>query len=143
LALAYGFDVGKLVRYLAPAANPIAGVAPVDFRRCRSASCAQPRDDRLTMSGRLITEFTVVEDLRRGGGPVRVTYWMYRPGQRWQRIVREGGAGEIEAASSLRLRVTDTPALTPLEMVLARDQYDFPALEEPPWRGRVAGIYPG
>ncbi|MDX6615293.1 MAG: hypothetical protein QOD60_384 [Solirubrobacterales bacterium] len=141
LAWAYGFPVGKLVRWLAPAAGVAGGLVPVDFRRCRSDSCARADDARLTTSGRLITEFTVVEDLRRTTGLVRVTYWMYRPGQPWQKVVQSGGAGEIEAASSLRLRVTDTPALVPLETVLGRDQYDFPAAEEPPWRWRVPGIY--
>ena len=142
LAWAYGFPVGKLVRALAPAPTLLAGELPVDFRRCRRTSCALPGDEPgLTASRRRVTEFTVVENRR--PGTVRVTYWLYRPGLAWQKIVRSGGPGEIAAASSLRLRVTDVPDLVPLETVLARDQYEFAAGEEPPWRGRVAGIYPG
>src|SRR5690242_2408448 len=56
LALAYGFPIGKLVRYLAPAPVTQAGELPVDFRYCRRASCAAPgRDAGLTSSGRRVT----------------------------------------------------------------------------------------
>jgi len=41
LALAYGFPLGKLVRYLAPEPGVVAGLLPVDFRRCRRPSCAR------------------------------------------------------------------------------------------------------
>jgi hypothetical protein len=143
LAYAYGFPVGKLVRALAPGAtaNPL---VPVDFRRCRRESCAHPRGDgRLTTSGRLITEFTSIEDLRRSTGAVRVTYWLYRPGQHWEKVIREGGAADIATASALRLRVMDAPALIPLETLPGRDHFDFAKTEEPPWRWRVPGIYPG
>jgi hypothetical protein len=135
LALAYGFPLGKLVRSLAPPPVVRSGALPVDFRYCRSASCAAPgHDPGLTASGRRITEFTSVDDLRRGGGPVRVTYWLYRPGQRWERIVRTAWAPEIESASSIRLNVEDDPALVPLETLPGRDHYRFPPLERPPWQ---------
>jgi hypothetical protein len=135
LALAYGLALGKLVRYLAPAPAAVAGALPVDFRYCRQASCAAPSDGSgLTASGRRVTEFVSVEDARRSGGPVRVTYWLYRPGQRWERIVREAAAAEIAAASGLRLNLDDDPALVPLETLPGRDHYPFPRIEEPPWR---------
>jgi hypothetical protein len=147
LARAYGFPLGKLVRALAPSPRAVAAadgttLAPVDFRRCRRASCAHPRDPRLTTSGRLISEFTEVEDLRRSSGAVRVTYWLYRPGRPWERVVRSGGAAEVAAASPLRLRLSDSPALIPLETLAGRDHYRFTATEEPPWRWRVASVYP-
>jgi hypothetical protein len=144
LALAYGFPLGKVVRSLAPAPTTRSGELPVDFRYCRRPSCAVPGPEPgLTASGRRVTEFTSVEDLRRSGGgvcsrricsPVRVTYWLYRPGQRWEAIIREAGTTEIEAASHLRLSLEDDPALVPLETLPGRDHYSFPALERPPWQ---------
>jgi hypothetical protein len=144
LAIAYGFPVGKLVRYLAPA--PVAALGPgaiplmpVDFRYCRRPSCAAPRpgDGGLTVAGRRVTAFTSVEDRRRTGGGVRVSYWLYRPGLGWERMVRTGGSAEIEAASRVRLRLTDDPALVPLETLAGRNHYRFAASEEPPWRWRI------
>jgi len=138
LALAYGFPLGKLVRYLAPAAPAESGELPVDFRYCRQPSCAAPGSDAgLTASRRRVTEFTVVDDERRSGGPVQITYWLYRPGLAWERIVRTAGAAEIEAASDLRLSLEDNPALVPLETLPAKDHYAFPPAEEPPWRWRL------
>lgn len=137
LALAYGFPLGKLVRSLAPgpATEP---ELPVDFRRCRSQSCAVPGEDPgLTTSGRRVTEFTSIEDLRRGGGPVRVTYWLYRPGIGWERITRSAGQAEIAAAAHLRLSLEDDPALVPLETLPGRNHYPFPPAEEPPWRWTI------
>ena len=126
LALAYGFDLGKLVRYLAPVPGADAGEMPVDFRWCRRASCAFP--------GSRPTLFTSVEDLRGSGAGVRITYWLYRPGIGWSRAVRTGGAAEIAAASHLRLDLEDDPALVPLETLAGRDFYEFPPREDPPWR---------
>ncbi len=149
LARAYGFPLGKLVRALAPAPRAAAGpggaaLLPVDFRRCRRASCAAPSGrPGLTASNRRVTVFTAVEDGRPGGGAVRVTYWLYRPGLGWERIAREAGAAEIEAAQTLRLRVDDVPALVPLETLRGRNHADFPRSEEPPWRWKVPGAYPG
>jgi hypothetical protein len=139
LALAYGFPVGKLVRSLAPVPALRGGGLPVDFRYCRQVSCALPgRESGLTSSGRRVTEFVSVEDLRQGGGPVRVTYWLYRPGLGWRRIVRTAWARQIYAASHLRLSLEDDPALVPLETLPGRDFYDFPPGEEPPWRWSIA-----
>ncbi len=138
LALAYGFPLGKLVRSLAPAPAARDGELPVDFRYCRQPSCAAPGSDPgLTASRRRVTEFTVVEDLRRSGGPVRVTYWLYRPGFAWERIVRTAGAAEIQSASHLRLSLEDTPALVPLETLPGKHHYPFSRGEEPPWRWRL------
>jgi hypothetical protein len=139
LALAYGFPIGKLLRSLAPAPRALGGELPVDFRYCRQATCAAPGSDPgLTASGRRVTEFTFVEDLRSAGGPVRITYWLYRPGQPWERIDRIAGPSEITAASSLRLSLEDDPALVPLETLPGRDHYVFPPGEEPPWRWSIA-----
>jgi hypothetical protein len=143
LALAYGFPVGKLVRHLAPAAPAALGpgggpLLPVDFRRCRIASCAAPGDrPGVTESNRRVTAFTSVENLRPGGGPVRINYWLYRPTLGWERIVRLAGAAEIAAAASIRLNVEDSPALVPLETLPGRNHYAFPRREEPPWRWLV------
>jgi hypothetical protein len=135
LALAYGYPLGKLVRHLAPTPTTALGESPVDFRYCRQASCAAPGKARgLTASGRRVTEFTSVVDARSAGGPVRVTYWLYRPGQRWERITRTAWAPEIEAASSLRLSLEDEPALVPLETLAGGDHYAFPRIERAPWQ---------
>jgi hypothetical protein len=139
LALAYGFPLGKLVRSLVPTPAVEAGVLPVDFRYCRRPSCAVPSSDPgLTSSRRRVTEFTSVEDRRRSGGGVRVTYWLYRPGAGWRRIVRTAGAEQIAAASRIRLNLEDDPALVPLETLPGRDHYLFPRGEEPPWRWSIA-----
>lgn len=144
LALAYGFPLGKLVRYLAPEPSPKAGLLPVDFRRCRRASCAASGPEPgLTASRRRVTEFTSVEDLRRSGGPVRVTYWLYRPTLGWELITRAAGPAEIEAAAGIRLNLEDDPALVPLETLPGRNHYPFPAGERPPWRWIVPNVYPG
>jgi len=143
LALAYGFPLGKLVRFLAPDPPAALGpggtpLLPVDFRRCRIASCALPGPDPgLTASLRRVTAFTSVEDRRPAGGEVEVSYWLYRPTLGWERIVRHGGPAEIASASSLRLNLEDDPALVPLELLAGRNHVEFPAAEEPPWRWRI------
>jgi hypothetical protein len=148
LALAYGFPLGKLVRHLAPTATAAAGpggapLLPVDFRYCRRASCAAPGGEAgLTASRRRVTLFTTVEDRRRSGDGVRVTFWLYRPTLGWERIVRTGGAAEIAAASRLRLNLEDDPALVPLETLAGRNHFRFPRAEEPPWRWRVPTRHP-
>ncbi len=144
LALAYGFPVGKLVRALAPRAEAVPGpggqaLLPVDFRRCRRASCAAPGPDGgLTASNRRVTVFTSVEDGRPAGGPVRVSYWLYRPTLGWERQTRTATAADIAAASSIRLNLEDDPALVPLETLPGRNHYVFPRSEEPPWRWLVS-----
>jgi hypothetical protein len=129
LALAYGFPLGKLVRYLAPEPAVEGGELPVDFRWCRRPSCGTP--------GHRPTEFTSVEDRRRSGGDVQITYWLYRPGLGWSRVVRSGGPAQIAAASSIRLNLEDDPALVPLETLPGKNYYPFPAGDEPPWRWRI------
>jgi hypothetical protein len=149
LALAYGTPMAKLVRSLAPA--PLAlpapdglDLLPVDFRYCRRPSCAVASggDRHLTAARRRTTAFTAVSD-RRGGGGLSVDYWLYRPGLGWQRLRRHAGTAELAAASSLRLRQSDDPVLVPLETLAGRNHYAFAGGEEPPWRWRVAGRYPG
>jgi hypothetical protein len=143
LALAYGFPLGKLVRYLAPEPSADRGLLPVDFRRCRRASCAAPGSEPgLTASRRRVTAFTSVEDLRRSGGPMRVTYWLYRPTLGWERITRAAGPAEIEAAAEIRLNLEDDPALVPPETLPGRNHYPFPAGKRPPWRWLIPSIYP-
>jgi hypothetical protein len=138
LALAYGFPLGKLVRYLAPDPSAEGGELPVDFRYCRRPSCAASGSDSgLTASGRRVTEFISVEDRRLAGGLVRITYWLYRPSAGWQQTVRTAGAAQIAAAHSIRLRLEDDPALVPLETLPGRDHYLFPPGEEPPWRWSI------
>jgi hypothetical protein len=143
LALAYGFPLGKLVRFLAPTPPVKGGELPVDFRYCRQPSCAGPGSDPgLTSSRRRVTEFISMEDLRRSGGPIRITYWFYRPGLGWESLVRTAGPSEIEAASSIRLNLEDDPALVPLETLPGRDHYRFPRGEDPPWRWSIRRLIP-
>jgi hypothetical protein len=146
LALAYGFPVGKLVRHLAPDLGSLAGpggLLPVDFRRCRSVSCALPGSrPGLTASGRRVTAFTSVQDARRAGGAVRITYWLYRPGRAWEALTVSAGAAEISAAAGLRLNLEDEPALIPLETLPGRNHAVFPRIERPPWRWRVPDVVP-
>jgi hypothetical protein len=122
-------------------------LVPVDFRRCRRPSCAVPRPGadgaHLTVSGRRTTAFTEVTDLRRTLGWVEVSYWLYRPGLGWERVIRRGGGAEVEAAGRTRVLESDDPALVPLETLPGRDHYEFPPAERPPWQWRVAGRYPG
>jgi hypothetical protein len=138
LALAYGFPLGKLVRYLAAAPSAVGGELPVDFRYCRRASCAGPGGEPgLTASGRRVTEFTSVLDGRSAGEPIRITYWLYRPGRPWERIHRTAGPAAVIAASRLRLSLEDDPALVPLETLAGRDHYSFPGVEQPPWQWSI------
>ena len=140
LALAYGFPLGKLVSYLVPEPATVAGELPVDFRYCRQVSCAAPGDEPgLTTSNRRVTEFTSVVDRRSAGGPVRITYWLYRPGLGWERADRTAGAADVAAASGIGLSLEDDPALVPLETLPGRDHYAFSSAERPPWQWSVSG----
>lgn len=149
---AYGWPLARLVRALAPTPLTRTGpegepLVPVDFRRCRRPSCAVPlpgaAGTHLTVSGRRTTAFTEVRDNRARDGTVTVSYWLYRPGLPWERIVRRASRGDIEAAGDVEVLVSDDPALVPLETLPGRNHYDFPATEEPPWRWRIRGAYPG
>ncbi|MGE5407674.1 MAG: hypothetical protein ACM3NV_03585, partial [Syntrophothermus sp.] len=93
LVPAYGWPLARLVRALAPAPTAVAGpegmpLVPVDFRRCRRPSCAVAAGSHMTASGRRTTAFTAVDDRRRRGGPIEITYWLYRPGLGWSAVRR-------------------------------------------------------
>ena len=152
LVPAYGWPLARLARALAPAPQVRPGpsglpLVPVDFRRCRRESCAVPRPGpagiHLTASGRRATAFTQVVDRRRSLGWVELTYWLYRPGLGWERIVRRAGQTHVEAASGVPVLLRDDPALVPLEILPGRDHYEFPPGEEPPWRWNVGSRSPG
>jgi hypothetical protein len=148
LTEAYGRPVAGLVRALAPvpAARPAPDgtpLLPVDFRYCRSQSCAMPADGiRLTASNRRTTAFTSVSDERRSGGPVTATYWLYRPTLGWERIDRRATSEDVTRLASTPLLDSADPKLVPLETLDGRNQFDFAPGEEPPWRWKVPGVYP-
>jgi hypothetical protein len=152
LVPAYGWPLARLIRALAPAPAARPGpdgapLVPVDFRRCRSASCAVPRPGavgaHLTTSGRRTTAFTSIRDLRRSFGWVELTYWLYRPTLGWQRLERRATQADIDSASGTPVLLADDPMLVPLETLPGRDQYEFPRGEEPPWRWQIESRYPG
>ncbi len=148
LVPAYGWPLARLARALAPSPEAIAGpsglpLMPVDFRRCRSESCAVAAGPHLTASGRRATAFTQLNDRRRSHGWVELTYWLYRPGLGWERIIRRAGQSQIDASSATRVLLRDDPALVPLETLPGRNHYDFPSSESPPWQWKVTGRYPG
>jgi Flp pilus assembly pilin Flp len=148
LAPAYGWPLARLTRALAPTPVALPGpsglpLVPVDFRYCRRESCAVAAGPHLTASRRRTTAFTQIEDRRRSRGWVELTYWLYRPGLGWERLVRRASQSQVEAASNVSVLVQDDPALVPLETLPGRNHYDFPASERPPWQWRVGGLYPG
>lgn len=148
LVPAYGWPLARLVRALAPAVEPMPGpgglpLVPVDFRRCRSESCAVADGPHLTASGRRTTAFTQIVDRRRSLGWVELTYWLYRPGLGWQSVVRRADQAQVDAASDVRVLLDDDPALVPLETLPGRNHYEFPAGERPPWQWHVSARYPG
>jgi hypothetical protein len=148
LVPAYGWPLARLVRALAPAPEARLGpgglpLMPVDFRRCRSQSCAVAAGPHLTASNRRTTAFTAIEDRRRSDGWVEIGYWLYRPTIGWEEVVRRADRAEVEAASGTPVLLEDDPALVPLETLPGRDHYEFPAGEEPPWRWHVQSHYPG
>ncbi len=119
---------------------------PVDFRYCRRSSCAVPRADQpshLTASGRRVTVFTSIEDLRRATGFVELTYWLYLPSLGWTHQIRRATEADVEAAAGIRVLLRDDPNLVPLETLPGRNQYEFPAGEHPPWQWQLQSIYPG
>jgi Flp pilus assembly pilin Flp len=148
LVPAYGWPLARLARALAPAPEPKPSssglpLVPVDFRRCRRESCALAAGPHLTASRRRTTAFTQLLDRRRSDGWVELTYWLYRPGLGWERIVRRAGQAQIDAAANVPVLLKDDPALVPLETLPGRNHYDFPAGERPPWQWQVNPLYPG
>ena len=143
LTEAYGRPVAGAVRALAAAPESRSGLLPVDFRYCRSASCAAAGLRRgVTASNRRITAFTEVEDHRAVTGAVAITYWLYRPTLGWERETVRIDAAQVERLAPTELLDTAVPALVPLETLGGRNHYDFPPAEEPPWRWRVEPVYP-
>ena len=145
---AYGWPLARLTRALAPPPLALPGpdglpLVPVDFRRCRSESCAVAAGPHLTASRRRTTAFTEVVDRRSSAGWVEVVYWLYRPTLGWERLVRRASQADVEAAAGVEVLAEDDPALVPLETLPGRNHYGFPPGERPPWQWRVAGRYPG
>lgn len=148
LVPAYGWPLARLVRALAPAPQPRLGpdglpLMPVDFRRCRSESCAVAAGPHLTATGRRVTAFTELVDRRDSEGWVEIVYWLYRPALGWQRLSRRATDADAAAASGVEVLERDDPALVPLETLPGRNHYAFPASERPPWQWHVGGRYPG
>jgi hypothetical protein len=148
LVSAYGWPLARLARALAPPPAAETGpsglpLVPVDFRRCRSESCAVAAGPHLTAANRRSTAFTQLLDRRGSLGWVEVDYWLYRPGLGWERVVRRAGQAQIEAASHVRLRQSEGAALVPLETLPGANHYDFPKSEQPPWQWHVEPVYPG
>jgi Flp pilus assembly pilin Flp len=148
LVPAYGWPLARLARALAPLPTAEPGpsglpLVPVDFRHCRRESCAIAAGPHLTASHRRTTAFVQLHDRRRSDGWVELTYWLYRPGLGWSRVVRRAGQAQIDAARSVRVLLRDDPALVPLETLPGRNHYEFPADERPPWQWQVGGRYPG
>ena len=143
LTEAYGRPVAGAVRALAPAPVAQAGLLPVDFRRCRSASCAAPGPRTgLTASNRRVTAFVSVADERPSGGAVAISYWLYRPTLGWELARRAISSADVERLAGTALLEDAVPALVALETLDARNQYEWLAGEEPPWRWEVESVYP-
>ncbi|HET7445271.1 MAG TPA: hypothetical protein VFJ57_11480 [Solirubrobacterales bacterium] len=148
LVPAYGWPLARLARALAPTPAALVGpsglpLAPVDFRRCRSESCALYAGPHLTASGRRTTAFTELIDHRTSEGWVEVVYWLYRPSLGWEAVRRHASAAEVTAAAGTEVLAAQDPALVPLETLPGRNHYEFPTGEEPPWQWHVEGRYPG
>jgi hypothetical protein len=148
LVPAYGWPLARLTRALAPTPAALPGLSglplmPVDFRHCRSESCAVAASPHLTASRRRTTAFTELIDDRRSSGWVEINYWLYRPTLGWERISRRATEADVEAAADVEVLAQDDPALVPLETLPGRNHYDFPTSERPPWQWHVTGRYPG
>jgi Flp pilus assembly pilin Flp len=145
---AYGWPLARLARALAPAPEPLPAadglpLVPVDFRRCRSESCAVAAGSHLTASNRRTTVFTQLLDRRRSDGTVELIYWEYRPTLGWRAVRRTATTADIAAAAGTEVLASQDPKLVPLETLPGHDHYDFPAAETPPWRWHVEARYPG
>lgn len=138
---AYGRSPAGAVRALAPAPVALGGpgasaLLPVDFRYCRSTSCAAPgRRYGLTASNRRVTMFVSVSAA--AAGAISVSYWGYRPGLGWAREVVAVSAARVAALASTPLLESDVPVLVSLETLPGANHFDFAAGEEPPWRWQI------
>jgi hypothetical protein len=144
LTEAYGRPLAGLVRALAPV--PVGagalGLLPVDFRRCRQASCAAPGDSpELTASNRRVTAFVAVDDRRQSDGTVAIDYWLYRPTLGWERVRRTASAADVAAHAMTPLLESTNPRLVPLETLAGRNHVDFAPGEEPPWRWQIESAW--
>ena len=140
LTEAYGRPLAGLVRALAPVPETAGalGLLPVDFRRCRQASCAAPGErPELTASNRRVTAFVAVDDRRRSDGTVAIDYWLYRPTLAWERVRRIASAADVATHAMTPLLDSANPRLVPLETLAGRNHVVFPPAEEPPWRWQV------
>ena len=148
LTAAYGRPLAGAVRALAPAPRALPGASgtlllPVDFRTCRSESCALPSArPELTASNRRVSAFVSVVDRRSAGGAAEISYWEYRPTVGWERIVRRASPGEVAALARTPLPEDANPRLVPLETLAGRNHVDFRTGEEPPWRWLVESAGP-
>jgi Flp pilus assembly pilin Flp len=143
LTVAYGRPVAGAVRALAPAPSARSGLLPVDFRRCRSLSCALPAaEPGLTASNRRVTAFVAVDDRRRSGGGAEITYWLYRPTLGWESVVRHASSADVARLASTPLLDDAVPVLIALETLDGRNQFEFAPGEEPPWRWEVESAIP-
>lgn len=148
LVPAYGWPLARLARALVPPPEALRGpdglaLVPVDFRRCRRASCAVAAGPHLTASNRRTTDFTQLLDHRRSDGTVELIFWEYRPSLGWRSVRRTATPADIEAAAGTEVLASQDPALVPLETLPGRNHYTFPAGESPPWQWQVAPSYPG
>ena len=144
LTEAYGRPLGGLVRAFAPVPTGAGalGLLPVDFRRCRQASCAVPGErPGLTASNRRVTAFVSADDRRRSDGSVTVDYWLYRPTLGWERLRRKASAAEVAEHAMTPLLESANPRLVPLETLAGRNHVDFSPAEEPPWRWKIASAW--
>jgi hypothetical protein len=130
LTEAYGRPVAGLVRAWATQPAAIAGLVPVDPRRCRSPSCAIAANDRLTISNRRITVFSRVTDRRRRNGTLVVEYLAYRPAVGWATARHIATRADVESFARTPLIDSATPQVIPLEGAPAV------AAEAPPTNGR-------
>ena len=140
LTEAYGRPLAGLVRALAPVPEGVGalGLLPVDFRRCRIASCAAPGErPELTASNRRVTAFVAVDDRRRSDGTVAIDYWLYRPTLGWERVRRIASAADVATHAMTPLLESMNPRLVPLETLPGKNHVRFAPGEEPPWRWQI------
>lgn len=112
---AYGRPVAGLVRAWASQPQPIAGLVPVDPRRCRNASCAIAAGPRLTSANRRITLFSRVTDRRRSDSTVEIEYLAYRPTLGWSITRHLASTADVEAHAKTPLLDATTPQVIPIE----------------------------